>query len=1063
MMKLLFNCKKGLRMALAVALLFSVMGAISAQAVTGTIVDQTGIGIPGVNVIQVGTTNGTVTDIDGAYSVTMQEGSDVLRYSFLGFSSVDETVAGRSQINVTLGENAQALEEVVVIGYGTQKKVNLTGAIGTASGEVLENRPISNVGQGLQGVVAGLNVSVPNGDPNGNVEFNIRGFTSINGGDPLILVDNIPMDINRINPNDIASVSVLKDAAASAIYGARAAFGVILITTKKGQEGKVKVTFSTEQALSSPIFHIDPILDPLTYVTNWNIASQADNGNPTYDQNFVDGVRRYSENPTQENEWGVFNNELRFYGSNNYQERLVTDFTPQRKYDMSISGATNGTSYYASVGYFTKDGYLAIKDANEKFERLNALLKVNFKINDWLSLEEKVIYNNIQQDNPHNYGFNANLNSIQRITPLEPLEFPDLPFYLEEGDREEYEQFIGAGFASSFSAIPYLTDGGRDRSERHEVWLSQGLTATPFDGFVIQANFASQFEFRTQQNVASLIDLVNGVNLTNTAFDNGESNNDNIGERQNYNQNYVFNAYAKYDFTLGIAHNLSAQVGYNQELYQGKQVTAGAQTLLSPIITQLDATTGVQNSGGNAEEQAIRGAFFRFNYNFNERYLFEVNGRYDGTSRFPKADRFGFFPSFSAAWRISEESFMSGTRDWLDNLKIRASYGELGNQTVLDNSSPRRQLYYPYIPSLSSGNSDFVLNTGQTSVVRPPGLVSPSLTWESVGTRNIGIDISLLASRIDFSFDIYTRDTKDMLLGVSRPDILGASPPRENGADLRTKGWELSVLYRDKIRNSVDFSLQLALADNTSRITRYDNPTGNIRNFYVGQELGEIFGYQTEGIFQSQEEIDGAPDHDDLSNNNVRPGDIRFTDLNGDGVIDQGLRTLDSLGDFTRIGNETARYSFGVTPTIKWKGITVSAFFQGLFRDFLPDAGNWGTFYPYQSGFIHEPWLNDSWSPENRDAYFPRPIIRDTRNFAPQSRYVQNAAYVRLKNLTLGYQVPRTIISKVGLAQANIYLSGLNLWEYTPMRKPLDPEQVGTRFQQYYFERTVSMGLNVTF
>lgn len=1061
MMKLLSTKLLRLKLALTGALFLSLFAAVSAQTVTGTVVGEDGLGIPGVNILQVGTTNGTVSDLNGSYSVTMQEGAaDSLRYSFLGYSTVDRAVGGQREINLTLGENAQALDEIVVIGYGTQKKVNLTGAIGTASGEVLENRPISNVGQGLQGVVAGLNVSVPNGDPNGNINFNIRGFESINGGSPLILVDNIPMDINRINPTDIASVSVLKDAAASAIYGARAAFGVILITTKKGQDGQVKVTFSTEQGLSAPIFYIDPVDDPYTYVTNWNTASLADGGNPAFDQNYVDGTRRYSENPTKENEWGIFNGDLRYYGFNDYQDRVVADNAPQRKYDLSISGATNGTSYYASVGYFTKDGYLANDDKNQKYSRLNALLKVNFKINDWLSLEEKVLYNNIQQDDPHNYGFDGNLNSVQRIMPIEPLAFPDLPFYLEQGDREQYEQFIGSGFANSYNTLPYLNDGGRDRAERHEVWLTQGATVTPFSGFVIQANFSSQFEFRTQQNVASLVDVVNGPNLGSISFENGYSSNDNIFERQNYNQRYVLNAYAKYDFTLGASHNLSAQIGFNQELYQGKQITAGADQLLSQAITQLDATTGVQRSGGNAEELAIRGAFFRFNYNFRERYLFEVNGRYDGTSRFPTNDRFGFFPSFSAAWRISEEPFMSGTRGWLDNLKIRASYGELGNQEIRDGN---RQLYYPYIPSLSSNNSDFILDNGQTPYVSPPGLVSPTLTWESVATRNIGLDLTLLASRLDMSFDVYTRDTKDMLLGVSRPGILGAAAPKENGADLRTQGWELAVTYRDKIRKAVDFNLRLALADNTSRITKYDNPTGNIGNFYVGQELGEIFGYQTQGIFQSQQEIDEAPDHSQINNNVIRPGDIRFTDLNGDGVINQGIRTLDSLGDFTRIGNTTARYSFGVTPTVKWKGITVSAFFQGLFRDFLPDAGNWGTFYPYQSGFINKEWLNDSWSPDNRDAYFPRPIIRDTRNYAPQSRYVQNAAYVRLKNITVGYRLPQSIISRVGMAQANIYLAGQNLWEYTKMRKPLDPEQVGTRFQQYYFERTVSAGLNVTF
>lgn len=1033
--------------------------------VTGTVTDTDGIGIPGVNIRPPGTSTGTVTDLDGSYSVTLPAGSDSLSFSFTGFNTQTLYARGVSSLPVILRDNIAALEEIVVIGYGTQRKVNLTGAVGTATSEQLQNRPITNVGTGLQGVVGGLNVAVANGDPSQGTSFNVRGFESINGGSPLVLVDNVPMDINRINPNDIESVSVLKDAAAAAIYGARAAFGVILITTKKGKDGKVSVTFSTEQASSAPIFNVDPVNDPNTFVTLWNEAATNGGGNPVYDDDYVAGTRRYSENPTVENEWGNFNGDLRYYGFNDYQNRVVADNAPQRKYDLSLSGAANGTSYYASVGYLTKDGYLNNEEKNQNFQRLNVLMKVDFRINDWLSLEEKVLYNNQQNDTPQNYSFDAGLNSLNRISPIEPLSFPDLPFYRQEGDRELYEQFIGLGFANTLNSLPYLEQGGRQKWERHDVWLTQGLTLTPLKGLSVKSTFAYQFDFRTQRNVANKIDLVDGytpegLSLGAIGFNNGFSGNDFISERQNFNQQYVWNTFANYAFEVGAGHNLDVTAGFNQEWFLGKQVSSRGETLLTPILEDIATTTGTQTLGGGSQGYALRGAFYSLKYNFKERYLLEANGRYDGTSRFPTEDRFGFFPSFSAGWRISQEPFMAGTRGWLDNLKIRASYGTLGNQNI--ERIGGGQDFYPYIPTLSPNTSNYTLGSGNIPFIRPPGLVSPTLTWESVTTQNIGFDVRLLEGRIDMSVDVYTRDTKDMLLRVNRPDILGAPSPAENGADLRTKGWEFSLMYQDKIRGKVDYSLRLNVWDNTSEITKYDNPTGTINNFYVGQQLGEIWGFESDGFFQSEEEILAAADHADVNNDPI-VGDTRYADLNGDGVIDQGLRTLDSLGDLRIIGNSTARYSFGVTPTIKFKGLTLSAFFQGLFRDFLPDPGAaWASYYPYQSGYIDNTWVGDTWSEDNRDAFWAIPRIRDQRNIRPQSKYVENASYVRLKNLSLSYRIPTSLSGKIGMSNANVYVAGQNLWEYSQVRSPLDPETTFLR-QEYYFERTVSVGLNATF
>jgi TonB-linked SusC/RagA family outer membrane protein len=386
--------------------------------VTGKVVDEGGQAIPGVNVIEKGTTNGTTTDGSGQFSIVVQDENSILVFSFIGYTTAETRVGNQTQISMTLKADVTALEEVVVVGYGTQEKVNLTGAVGVTSGEALKNRPIANVGEGLQGVVPNLNVNIRNGDPAEPIDFNVRGFESINGGQPLVLVDNVPMDLNRINPNDIESISVLKDASAAAVYGARAAFGVILVTTKKGKGEKINISFGAEYALSKPIFLIDPITDPHQFVLARNEASIRTNGAPAYDQDMIDGTRAWSENPTFENAWKVYNGNLRFYGYNNYVDRLITDFAPQRKYDMSISGSTEKSSFYVSFGTLSKDGYLKNDAKNENFERYNILMKGDFKINDWLSADSRALMTIEKSDKPHFYNWDVNINTSARLIPL---------------------------------------------------------------------------------------------------------------------------------------------------------------------------------------------------------------------------------------------------------------------------------------------------------------------------------------------------------------------------------------------------------------------------------------------------------------------------------------------------------------------------------------------------------------------------------------------------------------------------------------------------------------------
>ncbi|MEQ9221640.1 MAG: TonB-dependent receptor [Cyclobacteriaceae bacterium] len=1023
--------------------------------VTGTITGEDGESLPGASVIEQGTTNGTVTDIEGKFSLRVPAEATLV-VSFVGYQSMQVPLNGRTQLDLKLQVDVSSLAEVVVVGYGTQEKVNLTGSVGVADGKVLQNRPIANVGEGLQGMVPNLNVNIRNGDPTQPIDFNIRGYESINGGNPLILVDGVPMDLNRINPADIESISVLKDASAAAIYGARGAFGVVLVTTKKGKGERINVSIGSEFTASKPIMFIDPIEDPYAYVQARGAANLRTNNDFGFDQDMIDGTLRYSQDPTLENAWGVYNGNLRFYGFNNYQERLLTDWAPQQKYDASVSGSTEKASYYASFGALNKDGWINNDEKNINFKRYNVLLKGEFKTTEWLKLDSRALVTTEKSDQPHFYNWDVNINTTARVNPLNPISFPDLPYYLTPGDRADYEKYIGMHF-SSVNFLPYLEQGGRETWTRNDIILTQGATITPLKNWNMRAEYSSNITFRNYQDAASKVEVIENSDLDNIIIGNGFSGTDFIENEVDYDVYQVINMYTDYTIETG-SHYVKAMVGFNQEWGQYQWISARANSLLNPAIPDLSATTGSELANGSKQHTSLRGAFYRINYIFNDRYLVEANGRYDGTSRFPKDDRFGFFPSFSVGWRISNEAFMAGTSAWLDNLKIRASYGELGNQLLGNN-------FYPYIPTMAAGASGYMMNGGAfTPYVQRPGLVSPTLTWETVVSQNLGLDFTMFGSRLDVSFDAYVRDTKDMLTRADYPGELGQASPQENAADLRTTGWELAATWRTRVGNDFNYNVTLALSDNKSEITKFDNPTGALSERYIGQQIGERWGFVTQGIFQTDQEVADAPSQADLGAN-WRPGDIRYADLNGDGVISYGNNTLDDPGDQTIIAVEIPRYQFGVNSNFSYKSITLNVFFQGLLKhEYWPPNGNWNAFYPYNAGHVEKYYLTETWSEDNRDAYFAAPHISTNtkQNILPQSRYVQQGAYIRLKNVSVSYSLPTVLSSKVGLSNVQVYLAGMNIFELTKMHKPLDPEVRPTVTQEYYKQRSYSLGFRIS-
>lgn len=516
---------------------------ISVQTVSGTVIDEKNEPLVGASVVIKGTTNGTLTDASGQFSLTVPDVQSVLVIAFIGYQSQEVLIGNKTKINIILSQGDKALSEVVVVGYGTQKKVNLTGAVGVATAERLENRAISTVGEGLQGVIPNLNIVVRNGDPTASVDFNIRGYESINGGSPLILVDGVPMDLNRINPNDIKSISVLKDAAAAAVYGARAAFGVVLVETKKGESGKVSVTFGTQVSMSKSIFNTDLEKDPYQFVLAQNIASTRNGGAPLWDDDFVMGTKAYTENPTKANEYKVVNGVIRYYGNNNYQDRVLRDFSPSNQQDLTISGGSDKAQLYASVGYLNKAGFLT--KGNDEFKRYNVLLKGDFKVNKWLSLDGKVVLNSQNNSKAHNYSLDVSVNSISRVEPFRLIDFPDLEYYLKPGDRETFSPYIGKYF-TGLNIFPYLEDGGRTTFANNDLWLAQGITLTPFKGFKIRSDFSYNIYSRRYQDVANKVETVNSNLLDPNRTQFGYSGDDWIANESTNNNYSVFNAYAEY-------------------------------------------------------------------------------------------------------------------------------------------------------------------------------------------------------------------------------------------------------------------------------------------------------------------------------------------------------------------------------------------------------------------------------------------------------------------------------------------------------------------------------------
>ena len=1067
------------------------------KTITGTVKNKAdGIPIPGASVLIKGTTNGSTTDFDGNYSIAASSGQ-TLSFSYIGFETKEIKVTGQQTLNIELSENALKLDEVVIVGFASQKKANLTGAVASIDvSKTLGSRPLTDISKALQGTTPGVNVSFNSGNINRSANLNIRGSGTVNGSDsPLVLVDGVPTDLALINPNDVATMSVLKDAASASIYGARAAFGVILITTKGGKtgEGKVRFSYSGNTAFYNPISTLQ-FLDPTDEIPGLIAAgTRTDGAMPEFFganyNTMLTGIQnwkeKYANNRTSNEmiygeDWEIKNGTPYFYRVWDTNKELFANDALQTYHNFSAQGNLgNNSSFFASFGLTEQEGMLKVNQ--EKKQRTNVNLGFTTKLADWLTGDFKVltILSNYKQ--PFNYyggegtddsGYGGYLGYALRWGQYTPnfgtyrgYNFRTAGGYLSNASTNENKQVnnrLSAKFTAEITKdfnligeISNVTDyySRKQNGGKFQGWDS--WSAMPYSATTIQTAMptilAAGADFVAQSKAESTTKVVN--------------------------------IYANYKKQFD-KHNIKFLGGFNSEWQDFSRTYARRNTLLDKSKPEFNLAVGEQFVAGAGNSSlnpavtsySIAGFFGRINYDYDGIYLLEVNARYDGSSKFPTAQQWGFFPSASVGYRISNEKFMESTRGWLNDLKLRASVGAIGNQNVGNNA---------FLSVLNSSNPWWI-NSGSTL---PPstGLptnVDPTLSWEKVYTNDIGLDVSIF-KMLSASFDWYQRETKGMLApGITLPGSFGQAAAQTNSGNIRTRGWELSLNFNKEINKNASVFLDVALSDYTSVITKWNNTSKLLSTYYDGYEIGQIWGLTSDRLLQADDVITNNAktvngiDYSRAMGGNFKfgAGDVHYVDTNGDGAISRGAGTADDHGDLTKIGNSTPRYKYGITLGGKLHGFDVSAFFQGVAkRDYWAASDAVLPFYrsPQQ---MYANQL-DYWTPENTGAYWPNPNYGDEsggfggsttgrNNFITQTRYLLDMSYLRLKNFSLGYSLSKELVKKAGLEKVRLYTSGENLLTWADSRLPVDPEINEAEIfwgRAYPYTKSWSFGVELSF
>ena len=1052
--------------------------------VQGTVTDQNGGPLEGVTVSVVGSTVGTSTGANGQFSIAAPIGA-TLRFTSLGYADQDISVTS-STVNVTMRVGENEMDEVVVVGYGTQRRSNLTGAVSTVDTEkTFETRPITDVGRALQGAVSGLSVSTTSGDLGGDPTIRLRGVSGSlqtqGGASPLILVDGVEVpSLSMINPTDIETMSVVKDASA-AIYGSRAAWGVILIKTKSGQRNtKTSINYSNNIALQRPT--TTPVIAGGAEGARAGLLAQQrtnpaltgyNNLGTRYDDYAIEKMEEWERlyggqnlglDMVEGRDWEVKDGFLYFHRSWDAEDMYMRDYTPQQNHNLNITGGSDRVNYNAGFGLISQSGIL---NANpDKYNRYNLNLGINADINDWLTGFAKVLYSASDVTKP--YSFNGDV--------YEPI------FYMYRWPRNfPYGTIDGLPMRNAITDVEQANMNVRTFNMAR---FSVGGQATIMPGLTIDADYTySQFINRFDQNGGEVTgwDFWNRTDFEYITYTGAAHNR--ARKDRTIRDRHAANMYATYDKSYD-QHTFKFMGGANAELFQSDLIWGQRLGLLDQNYPQLGLATGEMSASSAASHWSTLGFFGRINYDYQDKYLLEVLARYDGSSRFNRENAWGFFPAVSAGYVVSREDFMDWSRSYLDFLKVRASWGSVGNQTVPSGL---------FLSTLSQAATGWVIDGVNQNTMTTPSIVSQDLTWETVTTQEIGVDAAFFQNKFNVTFNRFRRTVSNLITGgVILPSSYGAPSPLRNFGEMQTNGWELELAYNHSFSNGFNMRLAGQLSDFKETITKFDgqaqiNVNGTSSN-YAGKVIGEIWGYETDRLFQMDDFIvndddgsytlrDGIPSQAFYETPLFQygPGDVKYKDLNGDGVIGVGEGTVEDPGDRRIIGNSNPRYQYGFRADFSFKGFDLGFFLQGVGQRDIWVGGDFIVpgWRPAEAWYTHQ---MDYWTPENTGAFYYRPTNQNqsntTLNHMPQTRYLMDMSYLRLKNLTFGYTLPTTMMERAHISKLRVFFSGENLLEFDNLNVPIDPEtdytgaaanDANTFGRSYPYRRTFSLGLQLTF
>lgn len=1006
----------------------------------------------GVTVSEKGTTNGTMTDIDGNFTLKAKQGATLV-FTSIGYKSVEHPASAK--MNVTMEEDSKTLDDVVVVGYGVQKKVNLTGAVAAIDGKDIASRPSANALSSMQGLLPGVTVLRSGGQPGSETSgIRVRGMSSTGTANALVLIDGIEGDMALLNPDDIASVSVLKDAAASAIYGARAAAGVVLVTTKKGSSAqKVKISYNGSVGLNLPTYmpervtaweeqsminisrinaSVDPVTGAPTGAAEWDAERSSWVGNPNY--NYRPNGQRWD-----------------FFQSTNWIDEGVKDYTMSQDHSVSATGGSEKTQYYLSFGYHDKEGLL--KYGPDSNKRTNLRLTLNTELHKYVSVDVLATYQGNYTEES-SFGSLGVLNALYTARGRQPIFNP------QEDTNYTINPYNGD---LQVNPIDIMQNSGANKS-RYEAYTGKiGLHLKNFvKGLTIDVNASRRADYFNQEIDKRLLKWP-GKDGQGERSNTGTSNS--LTKTKNYAYQDKFEALVNYDYKIK-SHTFHALLGASYEQYNKDQISGTANNLLSNDFFSFNfydnALAANSSLSDLIQPWKMASLFGRLNYDFAGRYLFEANFRYDGSSRLDPSNRWDIFPSFSAGWRVNDEPWFESLKDHVSNLKLRASWGELGNSSALSG-------YFPYLGLITNkDNNNNVIKLVGNPVYYQKEMASKDISWEILQSTNVGLDLGLFNGHLNMTADYYWKKNKNMMANMQVGHIIGVDVPAQNIGELNSWGWELSVNWNHKV-GDVSYQIGVNVDDSQNKLVKYTGANviqeGTVARL-EGYSLNTIWGYKTDGYWSSRQEyLDykaANPGYSTFSDNMISGGDVKYlAQGKADHTIGTGDATPENPGDLVNLGTTNGRYLFGINLSAQWKGFDVSLFFQGVGkRTFLINAE---TIAPLARSY-EMPWTihRDYWTEDNPNAFFPRIINQSTYNYKPSDKWAQDGSYIRLKNVQLGYTIP---VSKKIVQNLRVYIAGTDVWEHSSVLSVFDPE-VGndTKKNSYYpFFRTWTTGVNLTF